>query len=56
MSHPTLVADASVAVRWILPEEGHNPALRVQDLHQEENRPVYDCLYLVWALEHFQAL
>jgi predicted nucleic acid-binding protein len=114
MPRPTLVVDASVAVKWILPEEGHEPALRIQERYQDEEidliapyllvaevanvlwkrerrgdltalaaqrcfqqflrdspllwdsaavsasalalasahaRPVYDCLYLAWALE-----
>lgn len=114
MERPTLVVDASVAVKWILPEEGHEEALRIQERYQDEEidliaphlviaeianvlwkrerrgdlnawtaqhcfrqflhdapilldsekvsasalglalahgRPVYDCLYLAWALE-----
>jgi predicted nucleic acid-binding protein len=114
MSRPTLVIDASVAIKWILPEEDHDLAVRIQDLYQDEKldlvapyvliaevgnvlwkrvrrgdltrqaaercffeflrdspilldstsvnvsalqlamalaRPVYDCLYLAWALE-----
>jgi predicted nucleic acid-binding protein len=114
MERPTLVVDASVAVKWILPETGHEDALRIQEKYQDEEidliapylivaeianvlwkresrgdldawtaqycfrhflqgapilldsekvsasalglamahrRPVYDCLYLAWALE-----
>jgi predicted nucleic acid-binding protein len=114
MSRPTLVVDASVAIKWVLPEQGHGLAVRILDLYQDEKldlvapylliaevgnvlrkrvrrgeltrqvaercflqllrdspilldspvvnvsafqlavahaRPVYDCLYLAWALE-----
>ena len=36
MARPTLVVDASVAVKWILPEEGHEEALRIQEKYQDE--------------------
>jgi predicted nucleic acid-binding protein len=36
MPRPTLVVDASVAVKWILPEEGHEKALRLQEEYQDE--------------------
>jgi predicted nucleic acid-binding protein len=36
MRRPTLVVDASVAVKWILPEEGHKEAIRIQDKFQDE--------------------
>src|SRR5215472_17624362 len=36
MSKPSLVVDASVAVKWILPEEGHEDALRLQERYQDE--------------------
>jgi predicted nucleic acid-binding protein len=114
MSRPTLVVDASVAVKWVLPEEDTPRALRIQERYQDEEldliapylvvcevanvlwrrerrgdlnattaarcfeqflrdspilldsaavnytalalafahgRPMYDCLYLAWALE-----
>jgi predicted nucleic acid-binding protein len=36
MPRPTLVVDASVAVKWILPEDGHEEAVLLQDQYQEE--------------------
>ena len=36
MRRPTLVVDASVAVKWILPEDGHKEAIRIQDKYQDE--------------------
>jgi predicted nucleic acid-binding protein len=36
MPRPTLVVDASVAIKWILPEDGHEEALRIQDKFQDE--------------------
>ena len=114
MERLTLVVDASVAVKWLLPERDQAPALRIQERYQDEeldvvaphlliaevgnvlwkrvrrgdltasaaqrcfeqllldspilldssavatsalllamahNHPVYDCLYLAWALE-----
>ena len=36
MPRPTLVVDASVAVKWILPEEGHQESMRIQDKYQDE--------------------
>ena len=36
MRRPTLVIDASVAVKWLLPEDGREEALRLQDLYQDE--------------------
>lgn len=114
MNGSTLVVDASVAIKWVLPEEGDKAALHIQELYQDEEldliapylllaevanvlwkrvrrgdltsqaaqrcfqqllrdspilldspavnisalqlamahgRPVYDCLYLAWALE-----
>ena len=36
MRRPTLVVDASVAVKWILPEEGQEEALRLQENYQDE--------------------
>jgi predicted nucleic acid-binding protein len=36
MSTPTLVVDASVALKWILPEEGHQEARRILESYQDE--------------------
>ena len=36
MSVPTLVVDASVAVKWVLPEPESEPALRIQEEFQDE--------------------
>jgi predicted nucleic acid-binding protein len=36
MSRPTLVVDASVAIKWILPEEGQGLAVCIQDLYEDE--------------------
>jgi predicted nucleic acid-binding protein len=36
MPRPTLVVDASVAVKWVLPEDGREEALRFQEQYQEE--------------------
>lgn len=36
MERPASVVDASVAVKWLLPEDGREHALRLQDLYQEE--------------------
>ena len=36
MSRPSLVVDASVAVKWILPEDGHEEAILLQDQYQDE--------------------
>jgi len=36
MNHPTLVIDASVALKWLLPEEGQTAALSLLDLYQDE--------------------
>ena len=36
MPRPTLVVDASVAVKWILPEDGHEEAVLLQDQYQDE--------------------
>ena len=36
MPRPTLVVDASVAIKWILPENGQQEALRIQDKYQDE--------------------
>lgn len=37
----TVVIDASVAVKWILPESGHEAALRLLDLYQDEEVDLY---------------
>jgi predicted nucleic acid-binding protein len=36
MNRPEFVVDASVAVKWILPEEGQAQALRLQEMYQDE--------------------
>ena len=36
MLRPTLVVDASTAVKWLLPEVGREAALRIQELFQDE--------------------
>jgi len=36
MQRPTLVVDASVVVKWVLPEEGHPEAVRIQEMYQDE--------------------
>lgn len=36
MDRPTLVVDASVALKWILPEEDAPHALRIQESYQDE--------------------
>lgn len=36
MKRPTLVVDASVAVKWVLPEPGQAHALRILNLYQDE--------------------
>lgn len=36
MQRSTLVVDASVAVKWVLPEEGHEEALLIQEKYQDE--------------------
>lgn len=36
MDKNTLVVDASAAVKWILPEDGHEEALRIQEKYQDE--------------------
>ena len=36
MPRPTIVVDASVAVKWILPEAGHELALQLQEQYQNE--------------------
>lgn len=36
MSRPEFVVDASVAVKWILPEEGQEQAMRLQEMYQDE--------------------
>ena len=37
----TVVIDASVAVKWILPEPGHEASLRLLDLYQDEQVDLY---------------
>jgi hypothetical protein len=50
MSRPTLVVDASVAIKWVLPEEGHGLALRIQDLYEDEKLDlVAPCLLIAEA-------
>ena len=36
MNRPEFVVDASVAVKWILKEEGQSQALRLQEMYQDE--------------------
>ncbi len=36
MARPVLVVDASVVVKWVLPEEGHEQAARIQELYAED--------------------
>jgi predicted nucleic acid-binding protein len=36
MERPTLVVDASVVVKWLLPEDGHAEAVRIQERFQDE--------------------
>lgn len=36
MDNSTLVVDASTAVKWILPEDGHEEALRIQQKYQDD--------------------
>jgi predicted nucleic acid-binding protein len=36
MNRPEFVVDASVAVKWILPEEGQAQAMRLQEMYQDE--------------------
>lgn len=40
MARPTLVVDASVAVKWILPEDDTPRALRIQEEYQDERLDV----------------
>ena len=37
MHRPTLFVDASVVVKWILPEEGRAEALRIQEKYEDED-------------------
>jgi len=36
MNRPEFVVDASVAVKWILPEAGRAQAMRLQEMYQDE--------------------
>lgn len=36
MDRLTLVVDASVAIKWLLPEPGHDKALHIQERYQDE--------------------
>jgi len=36
MNRPEFVVDASVAVKWILPEAGQAQAMRLQEMYQDE--------------------
>lgn len=40
MIRPTLVVDASVVVKWLLPEQDQAAALRIQEMYQEEKLDV----------------
>lgn len=44
-----LVVDASVAVKWVVDEEGSEAAAVLATAELEH--PVYDCVYLALALE-----
>ena len=35
MTHAAMVVDASVAIKWVLPEEGRIPALRLLDQYRD---------------------
>jgi len=36
MNRPEFVVDASVAIKWILPEDGQAQAMRLQEMYQDE--------------------
>ena len=40
MERLTLVVDASVALKWLLPERDQTPALHIQERYQDEERDV----------------
>jgi len=41
MQRSSLIVDASVVVKWILPEEGHEEAIRIQQRYQDEEIDVF---------------
>ena len=46
MERPALVVDASVAIKWLPPEDGREHALRIQDLYQEEKVDLHRAIAL----------